>query len=132
IRIIGEAETDESANVSITGTLQDIRERKQAEESLRVQARTDPLTGLLNRDAILGEIGQRMEDPLQSRLAVLYIDLDRFKMVNDGLGHAAGDQLLCDAARRITAAVDDDGLVARFGGDEFLVLCQLEDDDSLP
>lgn len=132
IRIIGEAETDESANVSITGTVQDIKERKQAEESLRVQARTDPLTGLLNRDAILGEIGQRMDDPLQARLAVLYIDLDRFKMVNDGLGHAAGDQLLCHAAQRILSAVDEDGLVARFGGDEFLVLCQLEDDDTLP
>ncbi len=132
IRIIGEAETDESANVSITGTLQDINERKQAEETLRVQARTDPLTGLLNRDAILGEIGERLQDPAQARLAVLYIDLDRFKMVNDGLGHAAGDRLLRHAARRIADAVATDGLIARFGGDEFLVMCHPEGDDALP
>lgn len=132
IRIIGEAETDESASVSITGTLQDIHERKQAEETLRVQARTDPLTGLLNRDAILGEIQARLEDPAQSRLAVLYIDLDRFKMVNDGLGHAAGDRLLHHAARRIADAVATDGLIARFGGDEFLVMCHPEGDEALP
>ena len=132
LRIIGEAETDESANISITGTVQDIHERKQAEETLRVQARTDPLTGLLNRDAILGEMGERMDDPAQARLAVLYIDLDRFKMVNDGLGHSAGDSLLREAARRIAMAVATDGLVARFGGDEFLVMCHPEGDDALP
>ena len=131
IRIIGEPETDDSANISITGTLQDINERKQAEETLRVQARTDPLTGLLNRDAILGEMGDRMEDPVQAQLAVLYIDLDRFKMVNDGLGHAAGDRLLCHAAQRIATAVGTDGLIARFGGDEFLVMCSPEGDDTL-
>ena len=132
LRIIGEAETDESANISITGTLQDIHERKQAEETLRVQARTDPLTGLLNRDAVLGEMGERMEDPAQARLAVLYIDLDRFKMVNDGLGHGAGDTLLREAAQRIAMAVATDGLAARFGGDEFLVMCHPEGDDALP
>ena len=132
IRIIGEAETDESANVSITGTLQDIAERKQAEETLRVQARTDPLTGLLNRDAILAEIGTRMEDPTLARLAVLYIDLDRFKMVNDVLGHTAGDELLDAAARRISRAAGTEGLVARFGGDEFLVACNTRDDPARP
>lgn len=132
VRIIGEAETDDSASVSITGTLQDINERKQAEETLRVQARTDPLTGLLNRDAILGEMGERMGDPAQAGIAVLYIDLDRFKMVNDGLGHAAGDRLLRNAAQRIAMAVGTDGLIARFGGDEFLVMCSPEGDDVLP
>jgi len=132
LRIIGESETDDSANVSITGTLQDINERKQAEETLRVQARTDPLTGLLNRDAILGEMGDRMEDQAQPPVAVLYIDLDRFKMVNDGLGHAAGDRLLRVAAQRIAKAVGTDGLIARFGGDEFLVMCSPEGDESLP
>ncbi|WP_407351906.1 EAL domain-containing protein [Luteimonas sp. R10] len=132
IRIIGEPERDESANVSLTGTLQDISERKQAEETLRVQARTDPLTGLLNRDAILGEIGARMGDPAQSPLAVLYLDLDRFKMVNDVLGHGAGDELLRHVADRIGHAVGTEGLIARFGGDEFLVVCSLADDPARP
>ncbi|MDH5823421.1 EAL domain-containing protein [Luteimonas sp. RD2P54] len=132
MRIIGEPESDESANVSITGTLQDISERKQAEETLRVQARTDPLTGLLNRDAILAEMGARMDDAAQSRLAVLYLDLDRFKMVNDVLGHGAGDELLRHAAQRIAEATGPEGLIARFGGDEFLVVCALADDPERP
>ena len=54
---------------------------------------------------------------------MLYIDLDRFKVVNDVLGHAAGDRLLASAARRIQRAVGSEGLIARFGGDEFLVVC---------
>lgn len=133
VRAIGEAKAgDSAASTSITGTLQDITERKHAEETLRVQARTDPLTGLLNRDAILGELGARMEDPAQSPVAVLYIDLDRFKMVNDVLGHNAGDELLTAAARRIANAVGTEGLIARFGGDEFLVVCSIADDGGRP
>jgi len=97
-----------------------------------VQARTDPLTGLLNRDAVLAELGTRLADAATARLAVLYIDLDRFKVVNDVMGHAAGDELLVSAARRIMAAVGTEGLVARFGGDEFLVVCNIDDDPALP
>ncbi|TDK22316.1 EAL domain-containing protein [Luteimonas aestuarii] len=132
VRIIGGAEVGQSEAISITGTLQDITERKQEQESLRVRARTDPLTGLLNRDAILAEIGARMEDFTLSRIAVLYIDLDRFKMVNDVLGHSAGDDLLMESAQRIAGAVGSEGLVARFGGDEFLVVCATQDDDARP
>ena len=80
---------------------QDITERKQAEETLRVQARTDPLSGLLNRDAILAELDLRMLDPASARVAVLYVDLDRFKVINDVLGHAAGDELLALSPRHI-------------------------------
>jgi diguanylate cyclase (GGDEF)-like protein/PAS domain S-box-containing protein len=132
VRIIGEAEIGQSEATSITGTLQDITERKQEQESLRDRARTDPLTGLLNRDAILAEIGARMEDPARAAIAVLYIDLDRFKMVNDVLGHSAGDELLAQSARRIASAVGNEGLIARFGGDEFLVVCPLADDPDRP
>ena len=132
IRIIGQAETSQAEGTSITGTLQDITERKQEQETLRVRARTDPLTGLLNRDAILAEIGARMDDPGQSRIAVLYIDLDRFKMVNDVLGHSAGDELLMASAQRIGRAVGTEGLIARFGGDEFLVVCATDDDPGRP
>ena len=106
--------------------------RKQSDETLRVQARSDPLTGLLNRDAVLGELEARLDDPTHSALAVLYIDLDRFKVVNDVLGHAAGDRLLASAARRIQRAVGSEGLIARFGGDEFLVVCTTGDDPTRP
>ena len=132
IGVIGEANSSAAGTITMTGTLQDITERKQDEETLRVLARTDPLTGLLNRDAILGELDMRMGDPAADAVAVLYIDLDRFKAVNDVLGHAAGDELLVAAARRISTACATEGLCARFGGDEFLVLCHAGDDPGLP
>ncbi len=132
VSVIGEAEAGGPLNARLTGTLQDITDRKQAEETLRAQARTDPLTGLLNRDAVRGEIEARLANPGRERLAVLYIDLDRFKVVNDVLGHAAGDRLLASAARRIQRAVGDEGVIARFGGDEFLVVCATEDDPGRP
>src|SRR5690606_6583296 len=128
LRFIGEAEANRSEGTSITGTLQDITERMLERETLRVRARTDPLTGLLNRDAMLYELETRLRDPTHGGLAVLYIDLDRFKMVNDVLGHAAGDDLLAAAAGRISHAAGTEGLVARFGGDEFLVACNTRDD----
>ncbi|MGO4552049.1 EAL domain-containing protein [Lysobacter sp. 2RAF19] len=132
IRIIGEAEAGDPTGTRLTGTFQDITESKQAEETLRVQARTDPLTMLLNRDAVLEELQTRLADPSHSDVAVLYIDLDRFKVVNDVLGHAAGDQVIASAARRIQRAVATEGLIARFGGDEFLVVCQTGDDAERP
>jgi diguanylate cyclase (GGDEF)-like protein/PAS domain S-box-containing protein len=132
LRVIGEADTADPGTSRIVGTLQDITERKKAEESLRVQARTDPLTGLLNRDAILAELELRLQDPSQRSIAVLYVDLDRFKVVNDVLGHSAGDELLARASQRISRAVGDQGEVARFGGDEFLVVCSAGDDAHRP
>ncbi|HMB42994.1 MAG TPA: EAL domain-containing protein, partial [Luteimonas sp.] len=131
-RVIGETDGNQPLSQRLTGTLQDVTRRKRAEEVLRVQARTDPLTGLLNRDAVLGEIEARLLDPLQARLAVLYIDLDRFKVVNDVLGHSAGDELLMAAANRIRDAVGNEGLIARFGGDEFLVICAFGDQPQRP
>lgn len=132
IRVIGEADTGDPGTSRIVGTLQDMTERKHAEETLRVQARTDPLTGLLNRDAILVELEVRMQDAAHAAVAVLYVDLDRFKVINDVLGHAAGDELLASAAQRIANAVGTEGLVARFGGDEFLVVCNIADDEQRP
>ncbi len=123
VRMIGEVEAGDVASSRIAGTVQDITERKQAEETLRIQARTDPLTGIMNRDAALTDLGTRLDNPTHAEVAVLYIDLDRFKVVNDVLGHAAGDELLVEATRRISGAVGTEGLLARFGGDEFLVVC---------
>lgn len=132
VRVIGELETRQTASPYLTGTVQDITAEKHDEESLRVLARTDPLTGLLNRDAVLDALEERLADPAQAEVAVLYIDLDRFKTVNDALGHNAGDELLVRAARRIANAVGTEGLIARFGGDEFLVACDATGDPQQP
>ncbi|MCD9027691.1 EAL domain-containing protein [Luteimonas sp. BDR2-5] len=128
VRAIGGPRPGDPAGSRLAGTLQDIAHSKRDEEILRAQARNDPLTGLLNRDAILAELEARMADPDRPAPAVLYIDLDRFKIVNDALGHNAGDELLVSAAHRISRAVDGRGLIARFGGDEFLVVCDAGDD----
>src|SRR5690606_31180803 len=121
VRVIGESGTGVAGTARVTGTLQDITVSKHGEQNLRVLARSDPLTGLLNRDAMLAELAARLEGG--RAVAVLYIDLDRFKLVNDVLGHAAGDTLLTSAAGRLRRAVGEEGLIARFGGDEFLVAC---------
>jgi diguanylate cyclase (GGDEF)-like protein/PAS domain S-box-containing protein len=102
----------------------DMRSRKAVEQRLSALASTDPLTGLANRR----HWRQVADAHLQSaraggkRLGVLFLDLDHFKQVNDGLGHAAGDLLLKTVARRLRTVVRDTDLVARFGGDEFVVL----------
>jgi diguanylate cyclase (GGDEF)-like protein/PAS domain S-box-containing protein len=122
-RMLGRAMPDAEGALRVSGTLQDISESKQQQERLRRQALTDPLTGLANRDAVLEELGRALEHAGPERgPAVLYVDLDRFKVVNDLLGHNAGDALLAAAGRRLQEAAGEFGMVARFGGDEFLVL----------
>jgi diguanylate cyclase (GGDEF)-like protein len=94
---------------------------------LRDQAYTDVLTGLPNRKAFVEELERRFDQP-QARLSVLFVDLDDFKVVNDSLGHAAGDELLRVVAQRLRSAVRAGDLVARLGGDEFAVLVSCHDD----
>ncbi len=132
IRMIGEPDPHDPGHGRLSGTLQDITERKQSEEALRLQAQTDALTGLLNRDAILEHINTTIALPDHAGLSLLYIDLDRFKLVNDMLGHGAGDTVLMEAAQRIRTAVGDEGLAARVGGDEFLVACANDEDIERP
>jgi len=100
-------------------------ERDASAQQLSHQASHDALTGLANRSLLLARLSESL---LVSRrrgtqLALLFCDLDRFKMVNDSIGHAGGDQLLIEAARRLTGTVRDTDTVARLGGDEFVVLC---------
>jgi diguanylate cyclase (GGDEF)-like protein/PAS domain S-box-containing protein len=106
----------------------DISDRKLLERSLQRQATHDPLTGLPNR-VLLFERIQRALDGVRSlgtahSVALLFIDLDHFKAVNDSLGHELGDKILVAVAERISAVVRPGDTVARFGGDEFVVLCE--------
>lgn len=102
-----------------------IGERLRAEQRLTHQARHDALTGLPNRTHLIDCLSEAIEGT-QARphrlFAVLYLDLDRFKLINDSAGHSAGDELLMEAARRIASCVRAGDVVARLGGDEFAVL----------
>jgi diguanylate cyclase (GGDEF)-like protein len=97
--------------------------RRRLESRLREQAERDPLTGLANRTVLLDRLGAALTGEQRGGdVAVLYLDLDRFKSVNDSLGHAGGDELLVGVARRLSGLVRCADLVARLGGDEFVVL----------
>lgn len=102
----------------------DITERRLAEEEMRWQATHDPLTGLPNRAYFLERLGQSLVVARRRResLAVLFLDLDRFKHINDTLGHERGDQLLQMVAQRLTDCLPPNAVLARMGGDEFTVL----------
>ncbi len=106
----------------------DISELKRAETALARQATHDPLTGLPNRrlllDALIDALQLLGRGHRTGTVALMFIDLDQFKMVNDVLGHDAGDALLKTAAQRLRNAVREHDIVARFGGDEFVVLMQ--------
>ena len=106
------------------GTHTDITERKNAEALIRQQAFFDTLTGLPNRRMLRERLEQEIRHSRRNGhpLAVLFIDLDHFKEVNDTLGHNSGDQLLVEAGRRIKHCVRDSDTVARMGGDEFTVI----------
>ncbi|NEX62371.1 EAL domain-containing protein [Noviherbaspirillum galbum] len=104
----------------------DIGERKQAQERLRHASLHDPLTGLPNRTMLFEYAGYQLPHNRRHhrRTALLFLDLDRFKPVNDSHGHEVGDAVLQEAARRLMASVREEDMVARLGGDEFVILLQ--------
>jgi diguanylate cyclase (GGDEF)-like protein/PAS domain S-box-containing protein len=109
----------------VAGSFTDISERKAAEARLRHEVLHDTLTGLPNRALFLDRLDlalkQHRREPVR-QFAVLFLDLDRFKMVNDSLGHAAGDELLIEFGKRVSMFLRPGDSVARLGGDEFAIL----------
>jgi diguanylate cyclase (GGDEF)-like protein/PAS domain S-box-containing protein len=116
---------DDSNIGGIVVNVRDVTERKGAEEALARQATTDALTGLPNRAVLLDRVAAALEHSERTgRLStVLFLDIDHFKMVNDSLGHAAGDELLIDVADRLRGFLRPGDTAARLGGDEFVLCC---------
>jgi diguanylate cyclase (GGDEF)-like protein/PAS domain S-box-containing protein len=106
------------------GTVEDITERRQNQARIEQQANYDSLTGLANRSLLNDRLQQAIYTAASygARLAVVFVDLDRFKYINDTLGHDVGDRLLQVMAERLTSAVTESDTVARLGGDEFVLL----------
>jgi diguanylate cyclase (GGDEF)-like protein/PAS domain S-box-containing protein len=124
-------ESSASAVFNAAGTLtgfqgvdRDITERKEAEERIEFLAQHDALTGLPNRVLLRDRFAQAVARAgrTHARVAMLFLDLDNFKMVNDTLGHAAGDQLLLDVVGRLAGSTRESDTISRLGGDEFVVL----------
>jgi diguanylate cyclase (GGDEF)-like protein/PAS domain S-box-containing protein len=115
---------DSHGKVRYIAAIEDITERKNAEHAMRHLASHDTLTGLPNRGLLMERLAASIERAQGSThsLALLFIDLDRFKNINDSLGHDVGDQVIVEVARRLTSAVRAGDTVARLGGDEFVVL----------
>jgi len=120
------AERDEAGvPIRLTGTTLDITSTKEIEAALEHQAYTDSLTGLANR-ALLTlriELALRDADAHGQQVALFFLDIDRLKVVNDGMGHAAGDDLLVQLANRLRGHMRAEDTLARFAGDEFVVVC---------
>ncbi|TJZ78970.1 bifunctional diguanylate cyclase/phosphodiesterase [Chitiniphilus eburneus] len=114
----------------LIGTVTDITERKEAQDRITELANFDTVTGLANRNLLRDELKLSVAaaERYHRRLAVLFLDLDRFKTINDSLGHAAGDQVLMQVAERLRGIVGRTDILARLGGDEFVVvLSEIQD-----
>jgi diguanylate cyclase (GGDEF)-like protein/PAS domain S-box-containing protein len=109
----------------MAGSQTDITDRRRAQDQLLHDAFYDPLTGLPNRSLLINRLEHALRRTKRSKtylFAILFVDLDRFKNVNDSLGHLCGDRLLIEVGRRLTSCVREEDTVARIGGDEFVIL----------
>lgn len=120
------ATSEEDGSLRYKSFIRDISPRKQAERELRHQALHDTLTGLPNRALLRDRIQQAIERSRRDRtlMAVFFLDLDRFKVVNDSLGHSRGDRVLVNIARHLPQAVRSNDTVGRLGGDEFVIVAE--------
>ena len=123
VRTLGDAERVDGRVVALIGVFQDITARHDLEQALRLRAVTDPLTGLPNRAGFHQTLNQILaSEPASDALELLLVDLDDFKRINDEDGHIVGDRALQAVARALRLTVEPDGYVARYGGDEFVIL----------
>lgn len=103
--------------------LEDISERISSENEIRQLANFDPLTHLANRRYFKTQIAEQVgENPKFNQYSMFFLDLDKFKDINDTLGHAVGDKLLCAVSLRMKSTIPEDGMICRFGGDEFVII----------
>ena len=113
--------------VGVVTTSEDISDRKRVEDDLRKSAFYDDLTALPNRSLFIDRLGRALERARRRRdyvFAVLFLDLDRFKLVNDSFGHPVGDRLLVETARKLESVIRPSDTVSRLGGDEFAILAE--------
>ena len=125
---------DDDGLLGVVSSSRDISELKRAEQAMTHQALHDALTGLANRVLFADRLTVAIERLSRSpgSLAVLFVDLDHFKEINDNLGHEVGDRMLVEVARRLTACCRRSDSLSRFGGDEFVLLCdQLAEDEDV-
>jgi len=117
---------DDGEIIGVVALIRDITERKAAEQQIEYQAYHDALTGLANRNLFQEHLSLALAlaQRRSKQVAVLFLDLDHFKLVNDSLGHTIGDALLREVARRLKSAVREGDTVARVGGDEFTIVLQ--------
>ena len=115
----------------VVSTVRDIEERRGSDAVLQQRAFTDPLTGVANRTVLLDRLqqGLRRLSRGEGAIAVLYVDLDRFKVINDSLGHRIGDAVLLQMAERLTRHLRPEDTLARLGGDEFVILAEGVEDE---
>jgi diguanylate cyclase (GGDEF)-like protein/PAS domain S-box-containing protein len=114
----------------LIGQVEDVTERRALREHLAYAAIHDPLTGLPNRELFMDRLDVALRRAVRGSndVAVIFLDLDRFKLINDSLGHDVGDEVLCAVADRLGSVMRTSDTLARFGGDEFTVLCEGVDD----
>ncbi len=118
--------TEDNGQMLAITHVEDVTEQRRAAAQLRYAARHDELTGLPNRSYMMHKLADRLATAEVNDVAVLFVDVDQFKVVNDSLGHEVGDQLIREVARRLSSALRDDDVLARFGGDEFVVMLRGE------
>jgi diguanylate cyclase (GGDEF)-like protein/PAS domain S-box-containing protein len=126
VEIAGTDHRDDGAVRGLVLNIRDVSERHALEEQLRFEAFHDPLTSLANRAQFTDRLAHALDRSARraTQVAVLFLDLDNFKSVNDSLGHAAGDALLTEVGRRLQTCTRPEDTVARLGGDEFAVLLE--------
>ena len=123
----------QGAPLFLIGQIEDVDERRALREQLAHHAVTDPLTGLPNRKQFMEHLERALHraESTGRHVALMFLDLDRFKLVNDGIGHDAGDRLLRRVGQRLQHALRPEDFLARFGGDEFTVLCEVSGEEDV-